>query len=379
MVSSKLSGTTDQVQQELQQLSLSGRAIDLMRGESELPVSDVFSRLLKEHDRYVNFSEVVPPEGLLNLRQLIADDLEHEYKKHYDPEREISISVNAIQSIASIMMAFVKEEDEVIIFEPASENYGALVKLSGGTPVYIELKYPDFEIDWTEVTRSVSARTRMIIVNSPHNPTGKVFSEDDLSKLAKLVTGSNIIILSDEIYRKVSLAGYRHQSVVSYPELAKRAFFVDSLNKSYFCHQWKLGYCAAPARLMSEYRKIQRLSIQGANKSLQYLYAQLMIEDKHHTGSSYYQGRYEFFGNLMSSSSFGLLPSEATYFQLLDYSGISDINDVDFAKKLIEGYGVALMPLSLYYHRKTDNKLLRACFAKTDRTLERAANILASV
>jgi|WetSurMetagenome_2_1015567.scaffolds.fasta_scaffold146068_2 methionine transaminase len=372
-------GTKGNILWEMKELATVNQALDLTVGLSDFkcpePLSELASSYIKKG--YNNFS---PTEGLLPLRKQISAMVKGSDGYHYNPETEINITGGTIQTISSIIGTFIREDDEVIIIEPSYITYSPAVKLAGGRPVYVALKYPDFHIDWEEVRKLVSGKTRMIILNTPHNPTGRVFTSDDLLQLQRLIIGTNIIVLSDEMFEQLVFDNKKHQSVSKFEKLVHRSFIVSSFGPVFNINGWCLSWCMAPELLMSEFRKTYMNQAFYANTPLQYA-----LSDYLETGIDFseindlYQGKRNYFIRLMVDSPFKIIPTQGTYFQLIDFSDISGMNDLDFAYNLLVHAKVATIPLSAFYKQKSNSKQLRICFAKNNETLEMAAERISKV
>ncbi|MEM9022659.1 MAG: methionine aminotransferase, partial [Bacteroidota bacterium] len=296
------------------------------------------------------------------------------------PEGEITVTAGATQAIFTAIMAMIKEEDEVIIFTPAYDCYAPAVNLAGGKPVYVQLKTPDFCIDWNEVKKVVNRKTRLIIINTPHNPTGSVLTTEDMQQLENITNNNDIMILSDEVYEHIVFDQQQHQSLSRFPGLRERCFVVSSFGKTFHNTGWKTGYCLAPSNLMAEFRKVHQYNVFTANTPIQVALAGFLKDPNHYLGlNAFYQEKRDRFVQLLQGSRFKIKPSAGTYFQLLDYSAITDERDTEFAERLTREAGIASIPVSVFYHNPEDNKMLRFCFAKADETLEKAAEILCRI
>jgi methionine aminotransferase len=345
----------------------------LSQGYPDFDCADPLKDLVK---KYVSggYNQYAPMEGVFALRKKISDKILKFSGFHYDPETEITITAGATQAIYTAITAFVREDDEVIIIEPAFDTYAPSIRLNGGRPVFVKLTFPDYRINWDEIQRSINSRTRMIILNTPHNPTGKIFSEEDLLRLQKITSGSKIIILSDEVYEHILFDGAVHQSVARFPELASRSLLISSFGKTYKTTGWKLGYCCAPAAFTEEFRKVHQFIVYAANTPIQHAYAEYMEDEAAYLDlHTFYQHKRDLFANALGNSRFELIPSEGTYFQLASYRHISEMKDLEFIDLMLKEAGVAAIPVSVFYHEKTDNKVVRFCFAKEDETLLTAA------
>ena len=354
-------------------------AINLSQGFPDFPSSPelielVNKAMVKGHNQYA------PMPGIMPLREQIALKMEKLYSTQYNPKSEITITPGATYAIYTAISTVINEGDEVIIFTPAYDCYAPAVELNGGKPVFVQLKTPDYSIDWNEVQKVITRKTRMIIINTPHNPTGSMLTAEDMIKLGKITKESDIIILSDEVYEHILFDGYEHQSVGRFPELVDRSFVVFSFGKTYHNTGWKMGYCLAPENLMKEYRKQHQFIGFSTNTPFQYALAAYMKNDAHYMEvAATYETKRNLFNSLVKDSRFVIRPSSGTYFQLLDYGEISDEADTDFAIRLTKEKGIASIPISVFYNKKVDNKVLRFCFAKTEETLKQAADILCKI
>ena len=331
-----------------------------------------------------------PSNGLPDLLAEIANMIHRQYQTHLadaqklDGLKNVTITSGATEALWVAIQTLVRQDDEVIIFDPAYDSYEPAVELAGGTCRHITLETPSYAINWTVVEQNINKKTRAIIINSPHNPTGSILSQSDLSALQALVEKYNLYVISDEVYEHMTFDGLRHESVLRYPELFKRAFVVSSFGKTFHCTGWKMGYCAAPDALMAEFRKIHQYVTFCSFTPAQIAITKMLKEQPAHITAlaSFYQQKRDLLINALKDSRFTLLPSQGTYFLLLDYSAISVLNDRDFCQWLTKEIGVAAIPLSpLYpaeqreaYHQ--NNKVIRLCFAKNDDTLLKAAEIL---
>lgn len=328
----------------------------------------------KGHNQYA------PMAGLGSLREIIAQKTLDLYTKYYDPETEITITSGATQAIFTVIAAFINPGDEVIIFKPAYDSYEPSIKLFGGTIIPIQLKTPDFNVDWQEVASKITSRTKMIIINSPHNPTGTILSRSDMLPLETLLKNTDIILLSDEVYEHIIFDQQQHQSVARFSGLAERAFITASFGKTVHATGWKVGYCLAPKALMSEFRKVHQFNVFCSNHPMQYALASYLKDPSSYLSlPSFYQDKRDLFLSLISDSQFTFTPAAGTYFQLLSYANITDEHDVAFAKRLTREHKIASIPISVFNLDQRDDKILRFCFAKTEETLKRAAEILCKV
>jgi methionine aminotransferase len=354
-------------------------AINLSQGFPGFPVSSELIDLIHEKMKD-GFNQYAPMPGILPLRERISEKINKLYSAKYNPETEITITAGGTQAIYTAITSVIKEGDEVIVFEPAYDSYVPAIELCGGIPVHLHLKPPDYHIDWNETKKFVNQKTRMIMINTPHNPTGAILTAKDMHQLEKITHGSEIIILSDEVYEHVIFDGYEHQSVTRYPKLAERSFVVYSFGKTYHATGWKMGYILSPEKLMKEFRKVHQFNVFSVNTPIQHALAEYMKEKKNYDKlPSFYQEKRDYFLKQIKGSRFKPLPCSGSYFQLLDYSKISDEKDTEFAKRVTKEFGVASIPVSVFYNRPPDQKLLRFCFAKEDDQLKKAAEKLKEI
>lgn len=355
------------------------KAINLSQGFPDFEISGKLIDLVRKYMKK-GYNQYAPMAGIPELREQIAIKVENMYGAQYDSESEINITAGATQALHTVISALINENDEVIVFEPAYDSYVPVIKMNGGIVRYSTLKYPDYLIDWQEVKKLISGRTRMIIINTPHNPTGTILTSKDLEALNKLTLNSDIIILSDEVYEHLIFERLKHESICRYPELIQRSFVVGSFGKTFHATGWKLGYVLAPENLMQEFRMVHQFVVFACNTPIQYAIAEYM-QDKttYEDLGFFYQKKRDYFAGLIKNSRFKILPSHGTYFQLLDYRNISDEPEMEFAIRLTSEYKIASIPVSVFYHKKDDNKVLRFCFAKTEKTLDKAANILCKI
>jgi methionine aminotransferase len=319
-------------------------------------------------------------QGVLKLRQQIAARVKDRTGADYDPQSEITVTTGATEAMYASITACVRPGDEVILFEPAYDAYEPLVRLNGGIPVYCKLSFPSYRIDWDRLAGAVGPGTRMILINSPHNPTGMVLTAEDLERLAELTRDRQVLIASDEVYEYIVFDGARHLSLASHPELVRRSFIISSFAKTYHTTGWKVGYCLAPRTLTRELQKIHQFLTFSVNTPIQHAYAEFMQHRQYFDQlPEFYQKKRDFFLAQIKASAFRPLPCRGTYYVMLDYSAITGEPDVEFARRLLTEHGVAAIPPSVFYHRNDDHKVLRFCFAKSRETLETAAGRLCAV
>ena len=325
-------------------------------------------------------NQYAPMQGVLALREALALKIQRLYGAEYDPGTEITVTSGATEALFCAIAAFVKPGDEVVLVEPCYDSYVPVVRLNGGRPVFVTLRYPDYQLDWDEMKRAVSPRTRLVIINSPHNPTGQVFSREDLSRLAEILDGTDAILLSDEVYEHVVFDGRQHQSVASFPELAARSCVVSSFGKTYHTTGWKIGYVTAPAALTAEIQRVHQFVTFASHTPSQLAYAEMTrARTDYHDLSQFYARKRDAFLSLLAGSRFKPVPCRGTYFQLLDYSAITREPDRDFAMRLLREHLVAAIPTSAFLYASDAPPVLRFCFAKRDETLRGAAERLRKV
>ncbi|MBK7648616.1 MAG: pyridoxal phosphate-dependent aminotransferase [Betaproteobacteria bacterium] len=348
-------------------------AVNLSQGfpdfQAEPALFDAMHRhMLAGHNQYA------PMAGMPALRQAIADKVEGLYGPRFDVESEVTVTSGATQAIFTAIAAFVRPGDEVIVFEPVYDSYVPAIETVGGTAVYAQLTFPDYVPDWAQVAQLISPKTRMIIVNSPHNPTGSLLTAVDREKLAKLISGTNIVVLSDEVYEHILFDGETHASLCAHPQLAARTLVVSSFGKTFHITGWKIGYVVGPAELMAEFRKVHQFNVFTVHGPSQLALAEYMQDaDRHLRLAAFYQEKRDFFGQLMATTPFELLPCRGTYFQLASYQRISDLSDREFAEWMTRKIGVAVIPVSAFYANGRDDRVVRFCFAKQESTLIEAA------
>lgn len=367
-------------------MAIENNAINLAQGFPEWNCDDELIELV-HHFQKKGFNQYAPMQGVPSLRKIISEKIEKLYNRHYDFEKEITITAGATQALFTAISSIVKTGDEVIVFEPAYDSYVPDVISNGGIPVNIQLNINDYSYDWDLVRRNISERTKAIIINSPHNPTGSLLNENDIKQLEQITKGTDILIISDEVYEHITFDNKKHFSLASSDELAKRTFVISSFGKTYHTTGWKMGYCASPEYLTKEFRKMHQFIVFSVNTPIQYAYAEFMKQEDRYLslGNFYEQKRNVFIAAIINSN--GISPSGGfkikncfgTYFQLLDYSAISDKSDIEFSEYLTKEIGVAVIPLSPFYADRISRSLIRVCFAKSDDVLRDAANKLSKL
>ncbi|MES2691047.1 MAG: methionine aminotransferase [Bacteroidota bacterium] len=378
-VKSKLPKTGTTIFTVMTALANEHQAINLAQGFPDFECSPRLIELVN-HYMKAGHNQYAPMPGVMKLREAIAEKTQQLYSAVYDPDKEITITPGGTHALYAAISAFVGDGDEVIIIEPCYDSYLPAIQLNGARAVFAELKYPNYKVDWDEVKKLVNYRTKMIIINTPHNPTGTTLGAQDMQRLEKIVKNSEIIVLSDEVYEHIIFDGVEHQSVARYPKLAERSVIVSSFGKTYHTTGWKMGYVLAPGNLMAEFRKVHQFMCFSANTPIQYALADFMDDKSAYLElSAFYQQKRDYFQKLLKGSKFKILPCEGSYFQLLNYSKITQEKDTDFAIRLTKEHKVASIPTSVFYHKNIDNHVLRFCFAKQNETLEKAAEKLLKI
>ncbi|RJP79677.1 MAG: aminotransferase class I/II-fold pyridoxal phosphate-dependent enzyme [Desulfobacteraceae bacterium] len=378
-IPSKLPDTGITIFTQMTRLAQENGAINLSQGFPDFNTDPKLIELVGHHMR-IGHNQYAPMQGVPVLRERIAEKIKELYHADCNPETFITITSGATEALFCAISTIVHHHDEIIIFEPAFDSYLPAVRLHGGIPVFVKLQYPDYTIDWDEVRKKISPRTKAIILNSPHNPTGTVIGSQDIIQLQKIIQNHDLLIISDEVYEHIIFDQIPHEGILRYPDLAARSFVISSFGKTYHTTGWKIGYCVAPPPLTDEFRKIHQYVTFASNTPIQYAYAEIMEEkDYYHKLAVFYQHKRDLFQSLLQDSRFTTLPCRGTYFQMMEYSKISTEPDTVFAGRLTTEYGVAAIPPSVFYHTKDDHKVLRFCFAKTDDTLKKAAEILCRI
>ena len=321
-----------------------------------------------------------PMAGVPALRQAIAAKIARLYDHQYDWNTEITVTAGATQGLLTTILSVVHPGDEVIVLEPCYDSYLPSIELAGATAVPVRLEAPLFRIPFDKLAAAITPKTRLIMINTPHNPTGTIWREDDMQQLADLLAGTDILLLSDEVYEHMIYDGQRHESVARHPELARRSFVVSSFGKTYHVTGWKVGFVAAPVALMNEFRKVHQFNVFTVNTPVQYGLAQYMADPAPYLNlSGFYQAKRDYFRAGLAGSRFKLLPSDGTYFQCVDYSAISDMSEADFSMWLTREIGVAAIPVSAFYSEPRESGVVRFCFAKKEETLKVALERLGKI
>lgn len=360
-------------------LAAQHQAINLAQGFPDFPCNPLYIEKVNQAMK-AGHNQYAPMAGVMALREQIAIKTENLYSSVYDPETEITITPGGTLAIFAAIQAVIRENDEVIVIEPCYDSYVPAIELAGGRPVYASFKMPEGKIDWKEIKKLVTQHTRMIMINSPNNPMGRVLNAADMLELSKLTDQTDIIVLSDEVYEHILFDQIEHQSVARYPKLKERSFIISSFGKTYHTTGWKMGYCTGPAELMKEFRKVYQFMQFSAFTPLQYaLVDMLKDQDSYKTLGAFLQEKRDTFRKLLQGSRLKLLPCQGSYFQLASYEKISALPDREFARWLTEQHGVATIPVSAFYQNGTDLHLLRFCFAKKEETLYKAAEKLMGI
>lgn len=360
----------------MSQLATEYQAVNLGQGFPDFPMDKELTGLVAKAME-ADFNQYAPMPGMPLLRQKLAEKVQTLYGSGIDPDTQITITPGGTYAIYTALTTVLQPGDEVIVFEPAYDSYIPNIETNGAIPVRISLSYPDYSIPWDEVREKISSRTRMIMINTPHNPTGAVLNATDLEELRSIVAGTRILILSDEVYEHLIYDGLQHQSILRYPDLIERSFVCFSFGKTYHCTGWKLGYCISSPALMQEFRKIHQFNVFSCDTPKQIGIAQYMNNSSAYLdlGKQMQQKR-DYFRGLMKDTPFQCIPSHGSYFECYSYGHFSKASDKDLAIQLTKEYGIASIPLSAFYKDGTDHQVLRFCFAKQEATLEKAVERL---
>ena len=375
-INSKLPNVGTTIFTVMSALATEHKAVNLGQGFPDYQMSEELIALVNDVMKK-GFNQYVPMQGYLPLREVLAEKIQSLYTTIVNPNTQITITPGGTYAIYTALTTVLQPGDEVIIFEPAYDSYIPNVEINGAIPVLIDLKFPDYKIDWQKVKQKINAKTRMIMLNSPHNPTGAVLGEEDIQQLRSIVKGTNIFILSDEVYEHLIFDGLLHHSILRYPDLMERSFVCFSFGKVYHCTGWKLGYCVSSPELMKEFRKVHQFNCFSCHTPSQVALAEFIKnKDSYLSLGTFMQEKRDHFQQLMQQTKFEPLPSRGSYFQCYKYDRISDESDKDLAIRLTKEKAVATIPVSVFYKAGTDNKVLRFCFAKKKETLEAAVERL---
>jgi methionine aminotransferase len=378
-LSSRLPNVGTTIFTVMSRLAAETGALNLSQGFPEFSAPPELFDLVHRHMR-AGSNQYAPMAGAAPLREAIARKVEALYGARYDPEHEITVTAGGTQAIFTAVAALVRPGDEVVLFEPAYDSYAPAVALNGGTAVRARLRFPDYRPDWAEVRRLVGPRTRLIVVNTPHNPSGAVFDADDVRSLAALVEGTNVVVLADEVYEHIVFDGRRHESCARYPDLAARSFVVSSFGKTYHVTGWKVGYVLAPRELTLEFRRAHQFVVFTVNTPVQLALAEWLGDASRYLElAAFYERKRDLFRQGLAATRLRVLPCHGTYFQLASYAGLTAEADAPLAERLTREAGVASIPVSAFYEEPPGDPVLRFCFAKNDDTLARACDRLAKI
>ncbi|KTF13752.1 methionine aminotransferase [Pseudoalteromonas sp. H105] len=377
MFESKLPNLGTSIFSQMSALANQFSAINLSQG---FPEFDAPELLKKQLNHYVleGLNQYSPSSGVPRLQQQIAELAQRKYDANINASEQVTVTSGATEALFVAIQAIVRKGDEVIVFDPAYDSYQPAIELAGGRAVHVALHAPDYAIDWSVVTNAITTNTRAIIINTPHNPSGKTFKQHDIEALKGLVLAHNLYVISDEVYEHITFDQQPHLSVLRDEELFSKSFVISSFGKTFHSTGWKMGYCIAPAELAVEFRKIHQYVTFSSFTPAQHALADMLEQQGEHVDqlSEFYQQKRDVLINALKESRFTILPSEGTYFLLLDYSDVSDLNDVEFCHWLVEQAGVAAIPLRVFYQQPSNDKVIRLCFAKNKATLIQAAEIL---
>lgn len=374
--SSKLPNTPVSIFSIMSAMAANYNAINLSQGfpnfDSDPQLVDLVTKAMKD-----GYNQYAPMPGDLQLREVICDKMERLHQVDYCPETNVVITAGATQAIFTAIAATISKGDEVIIFTPAYDCYAPTIKLFGGNVIELQLAAPHYTPDWNQVKQAITNNTKMIIINSPHNPSGMLFSENDMLQLQQISEENDLMVISDEVYEHIIFDDVQHQSAARFPALAKRSFITASFGKTFHNTGWKMGYCLGPKKLMDEFKKVHQYNVFSVNHPFQKALATYLKDEKTYlTLGNFYQQKRDLFVDLIKDSRFKIIPSKGTYFQLLDFSEISKEKDITFAALMTKQYKLATIPISVFNKDKLDLNQIRVCFAKTDETLKAAAAIL---
>jgi len=354
-------------------------AVNLGQGFPDYPMSEELIALVHRAMRN-GYNQYAHMNGLASLREILAEKIAGLYGTAVNPDTQITVTPGGTYAIYTALTTILTAGDEVIVFEPAYDSYIPNIEINGAIPVRIDLRFPDYSIDWDEVRRRITPRTRMILLNSPHNPTGSILREGDIQKLQEIVEGTDILVHSDEVYEHLVFDGLPHTSILRYPRLLERSFVSFSFGKVYHCTGWKLGYSVSSPALMAEFRKVHQFNCFSCHTPTQVALAEYLRDKETYLGlGAFMQRKRDHFARLMEPSRFTPLPSYGSFFQLYKYDRISDEPDKEFVLRIAKEYGVAAIPVSVFYEDKQDNRVVRFCFAKKEETLDRAAERLIKI
>ena len=378
-IKSKLPAVGTTIFTVMSSLALEYEAVNLGQGFPDFPMNEELIEAVSQAMKN-GFNQYTHMSGLPALREVIADKISSLYTTRVNYDTDITVTPGGTYAIYTALTAVLNPGDEVIVFEPAYDSYIPNIVVNGAIPVLIDLKFPDYKIDWEEVKRKITPKTRMIMINSPHNPTGAVLREADIEALRSIVKGTKILILSDEVYEHLMFENLQHQSILRFPDLLERSFVCFSFGKVYHCTGWKLGYAVSSPSLMKEFRKVHQFNSFSSHTPSQAALAEVLPNKSLYLSlGPFMQQKRDYFRKLMNETRFTALPSYGSFFQIYKYERISDETDKDFAIRITKEFGVASIPVSAFYQNGTDNKVVRFCFAKKQETLEHAVEKLIKV
>jgi len=377
LLNSKLANVGTSIFTEMTLLAKKTGAINLSQGFPEFETPDYLKQAVTEAINSGK-NQYPPSAGIPELLDEIAKLIKRQYDFKLTGSENVTITSGATEALFVALQLVVSKDDEVIIFDPAYDAYEPVVELAGGKCVHIGLDAPNYKVDWSFVEKNINNKTKVIVINSPHNPTGTLLNRDDMLALEKIVLKHELFVISDEVYEFITFDGEQHESVLRYPKLFERSFVVSSFGKTFHCTGWKMGYCTAPTKFTKEFRKLHQFVTFTTSTPNQYGLIEMLKHQPQHIGelSTFFQEKRDYLVNALKDSKFKILPAKGTYFLLADYSEISDLNDKDFCYWLAEEVGVAAVPLSPFYPRGYDDKVIRLCFAKYEDTLDKAAEKL---
>ncbi|MEB8328173.1 methionine aminotransferase [Flavobacteriaceae bacterium KMM 6897] len=378
-IKSKLPKVGTTIFTTMSQLAAEHNALNLSQGFPNFAPDPLLIQLAAEAMQ-AGYNQYAPMQGILPLREVVSEKILSLYGSHYHPETEITITAGATQAIYTAISTFIRPNDEVIVIKPAYDCYEPAIEVNGGVPVFVQLKGKDYEMDWEGFRVKITPKTKMVVINTPHNPTGKVFSKEDMLNLQEILKNTSIILLSDEVYEHIIFDGAVHQSACSFPDLASRSIICASFGKTFHITGWKMGYCVAPKALMLEFQKVHQFNVFCANHPLQRaLTTYLKIPEHYLELNEFYQAKRDLFLAGLEGSKFSFVPAQGTYFQILDYGQITTDPDHIYAKRLAIDHKIASIPISGFNLNQKDHHQLRFCFAKTDDTLHKAIDILLKI
>lgn len=375
-VKSKLPNVKTTIFTTVGDLARKHNAIDLSQGfpnfEADTELIELACKAMRDgHNQYTGM------KGLPELREVLSNKIKKQHSAYYSPETEVTVVAGATQAIYTAISAFVHAGDEVLVLKPAYDCYEPAIEVNGGIAVHVELEAPDYQVDWEIFKTKISTKTRMVIINTPHNPVGRIFSENDMLQLQEILRDTNIILLSDEVYEHLIFDGEIHQSASRFEDLASRSIVCSSFGKTFHVTGWKIGYCVAPAVLMKEFQKVHQFNVFCVPRPVQHALAIYLQTESHYLElGAFYQQKRDFFLDAIKGSRFKFTPSQGSFFQILDYSEITDQRDDELVKRLIIDYKLASIPVSEFNLNHRNDGMLRFCFAKKEETLQEAAEIL---